>query len=122
MRILKPFWASRAAQCAQCADEYYPVSYTHLDVYKRQVSKLAEIFRKHDISSVEVLYMKMCIRDRKHTIGVIALANRRPIVSDEVKYEIARELGFADKIQVGADGYDYGDITTCLLYTSCPGV
>jgi len=48
----------------------------------------------------------------KHTIGVIALANRRPIVSDEVKYEIARELGFADKIQVGADGYDYGDITT----------
>jgi small acid-soluble spore protein F (minor alpha/beta-type SASP) len=47
-----------------------------------------------------------------HTLGVIALANRRPIVSDEVKYEIARELGFADKIQVGADGYDYGNITT----------
>ncbi|MEA4883357.1 MAG: alpha/beta-type small acid-soluble spore protein [Clostridia bacterium] len=40
------------------------------------------------------------------------MGKRRPIVSDEVKYEIAKELGFADKIQVGEDGYDYGNITT----------
>jgi small acid-soluble spore protein F (minor alpha/beta-type SASP) len=29
-----------------------------------------------------------------------------------VKYEIARELGFADKINVEGDNYDYGNITT----------
>ncbi len=36
----------------------------------------------------------------------------RSIVSDEVKYEIARELGFADKIDVDNGMYDYSNITT----------
>ncbi len=36
----------------------------------------------------------------------------RSIVSDEVKYEIAKELGFADKIDVENGLYDYGNITT----------
>ena len=44
--------------------------------------------------------------------GVITLPRRRSIVSDDVKYEIARELGFADKINVEGDDYDYGNITT----------
>ena len=34
------------------------------------------------------------------------------IVSDEVKYEIAKELGFADKIDVQNGFYDYSNITT----------
>ncbi|MCR4426740.1 MAG: alpha/beta-type small acid-soluble spore protein [Firmicutes bacterium] len=40
------------------------------------------------------------------------MARRRSIVSDEVKYEIARELGFADRINVDNGAYDYGNITT----------
>ena len=36
----------------------------------------------------------------------------RSIVSDEVKYEIARDLGFADKIDVDNGMYDYSNITT----------
>mgnify|MGYP001181830992 FL=1 len=35
----------------------------------------------------------------------------RSIVSDEVKYEIAKELGFSDKIDVENGLYDYGNIT-----------
>jgi len=34
------------------------------------------------------------------------------MVSDEVKYEIARELGFANKVRRNGGAYDYGDITT----------
>ncbi|HOJ77287.1 MAG TPA: small, acid-soluble spore protein, alpha/beta type [Bacillota bacterium] len=37
---------------------------------------------------------------------------RGSIVSDQVKYEIAKELGFADKIQVERGNYDYSNITT----------
>ncbi|NLC52846.1 MAG: small, acid-soluble spore protein, alpha/beta type [Firmicutes bacterium] len=37
---------------------------------------------------------------------------RRSIVSDEVKYEIAKELGFADRIQRYGDSYDYCNLTT----------
>ena len=40
------------------------------------------------------------------------MARRRSIVSDEVKYEIARELGFADRIRREKGRYDYGNITT----------
>jgi small acid-soluble spore protein F (minor alpha/beta-type SASP) len=40
------------------------------------------------------------------------MGRRRSIVSDPVKYEIAKELGFADRIQVNNGNYDYGDITT----------
>ena len=40
------------------------------------------------------------------------MGRNRSIVSDEVKYEIARELGFADKINVDNGVYDYGNITT----------
>ncbi len=40
------------------------------------------------------------------------MPRRGSIVSDAVKYEIAKELGFADKINVNNGIYDYGDITT----------
>lgn len=40
------------------------------------------------------------------------MSRRRSIVSDPVKYEIAKELGFADRIQVNNGSYDYGNITT----------
>lgn len=40
------------------------------------------------------------------------MSRRRGIVSDPVKYEIAKELGFADRIQVNNGSYDYGNITT----------
>jgi small acid-soluble spore protein F (minor alpha/beta-type SASP) len=40
------------------------------------------------------------------------MSGRGGIVSDEVKYEIAKELGFADKIGVHDGAYDYGNITT----------
>ncbi len=40
------------------------------------------------------------------------MSRRASIVSDQVKYEIAKELGFADRIQVENDNYDYGNITT----------
>ncbi|MGE5604736.1 MAG: small, acid-soluble spore protein, alpha/beta type [Bacteroidota bacterium] len=40
------------------------------------------------------------------------MSRRSSIVSDRVKYEIAKELGFADRIQVENDNYDYGNITT----------
>lgn len=40
------------------------------------------------------------------------MGRRRSIVSDEVKYEIAKELGFADRIQTDGGSYDYGNITT----------
>ncbi|NLW56675.1 MAG: small, acid-soluble spore protein, alpha/beta type [Firmicutes bacterium] len=37
---------------------------------------------------------------------------RRSIVSDEVKYEIAKELGFADRIRREGNNYDYSNLTT----------
>ena len=40
------------------------------------------------------------------------MGRRASIVSDRVKYEIAKELGFADRIQVDNGNYDYGNITT----------
>jgi small acid-soluble spore protein F (minor alpha/beta-type SASP) len=40
------------------------------------------------------------------------MGRRGSIVSDRVKYEIAKELGFADRIQVENENYDYGNITT----------
>lgn len=40
------------------------------------------------------------------------MGRNRSIVSDEVKYEVARELGFANKINVDNGVYDYGNITT----------
>lgn len=40
------------------------------------------------------------------------MSRRGSIVSDQVKYEIAKELGFADRIQVENGSYDYGNITT----------
>ncbi|NLW46923.1 MAG: alpha/beta-type small acid-soluble spore protein [Firmicutes bacterium] len=40
------------------------------------------------------------------------MSRRGSIVSDQVKYEIAKELGFADRIQVQGNTYDYGNITT----------
>ncbi len=40
------------------------------------------------------------------------MPRKRSIVSDAVKYEIAQELGFADKINVQNGSYDFGDITT----------
>lgn len=40
------------------------------------------------------------------------MGRRRSIVSDAVKYEIAKELGFAEKIQHEGDSYDYRNITT----------
>ena len=40
------------------------------------------------------------------------MSRRHSIVSDRVKYEIAKELGFADRIQVDHGSYDYGNITT----------
>ncbi|MGE5529484.1 MAG: small, acid-soluble spore protein, alpha/beta type [Patescibacteria group bacterium] len=43
---------------------------------------------------------------------MIHLPGRGSIVSDGVKYEIAKELGFADKINVKDGAFDYGDITT----------
>jgi len=46
-------------------------------------------------------------------VGVeLWVGRNRSIVSDEVKYEIAKELGFADKIDVENGLYDYGNITT----------
>lgn len=44
--------------------------------------------------------------------GGESLGGRGSIVSDRVKYEIAQELGFADRIQVENGHYDYGNITT----------
>lgn len=43
---------------------------------------------------------------------MIKLPGRGSIVSDAVKYEIAKELGFADKIDVQNGTFDYGNITT----------
>lgn len=40
------------------------------------------------------------------------MSQHRSIVSDQVKFEIAQELGFADRIQVDNGNYDYGNITT----------
>lgn len=40
------------------------------------------------------------------------MGRRRSIVSDKVKYEIAKELGFANKIQNEHGEFDYGNITT----------
>ncbi len=37
---------------------------------------------------------------------------RRSIVSDRVKYEIAKELGFADRIRREGNYYDYSNLTT----------
>jgi small acid-soluble spore protein F (minor alpha/beta-type SASP) len=42
-------------------------------------------------------------------MGVVNLmARRRSIMSDRLKYELAQELGFADKVKDG----DWGNITT----------
>ncbi|HEY8463525.1 MAG TPA: small, acid-soluble spore protein, alpha/beta type [Bacillota bacterium] len=40
------------------------------------------------------------------------MGQRSSIVSDQVKYEIAKELGFADRINVQNGNYDYSNITT----------
>ncbi len=37
---------------------------------------------------------------------------RNSIVSDQVKYEIAKELGFAHRISITNGSYDYGELTT----------
>lgn len=42
------------------------------------------------------------------TSEVTVLARRRSLMSDQLKYELAQELGFADKVQQG----DWGNITT----------
>lgn len=52
------------------------------------------------------------INKAKLNLGGEILSRRSSIVSDRVKYEIAKELGFADRIQVENDNYDYGNITT----------
>lgn len=41
-------------------------------------------------------------------VGGEALARRRSLMSDQLKYELAQELGFAHKVQQG----DWGNITT----------
>jgi small acid-soluble spore protein F (minor alpha/beta-type SASP) len=43
---------------------------------------------------------------------VNSISRRNSIVSDEVKFEIAKELGFADRIRIKDGSYDYGNITT----------
>jgi small acid-soluble spore protein F (minor alpha/beta-type SASP) len=40
------------------------------------------------------------------------MSRHRSIVSDRTKYEIARELGFADKLEIRNGSVDYGNITT----------
>jgi small acid-soluble spore protein F (minor alpha/beta-type SASP) len=40
------------------------------------------------------------------------MSRKNSIVSDRVKYEIAQELGFADRINVHDGNYDYSNITT----------
>jgi small acid-soluble spore protein F (minor alpha/beta-type SASP) len=40
------------------------------------------------------------------------MSHKNSIVSDAVKYEIAKELGFADRINVQNGNYDYSNITT----------
>jgi small acid-soluble spore protein F (minor alpha/beta-type SASP) len=40
------------------------------------------------------------------------MSQKNGIVSDQVKYEIAKELGFADRINVQNGNYDYSNITT----------
>lgn len=52
------------------------------------------------------------INKAKLQLGGEIMSRRGSIVSDQVKYEIAKELGFADRIQVENDNYDYGNITT----------
>lgn len=52
------------------------------------------------------------INKAKLHLGGENMSRRGSIVSDQVKYEIAKELGFADRIQVENDNYDYGNITT----------
>lgn len=41
-------------------------------------------------------------------VGGEVLARRRSLMSDQLKYELAQELGFAHKVQQG----DWGNITT----------
>lgn len=41
-------------------------------------------------------------------VGGEVLARRRSLMSDQLKYELAQELGFAHKVQHG----DWGNITT----------
>ena len=55
---------------------------------------------------------KFCINKAKLQLGGEIMSRRGSIVSDQVKYEIAKELGFADRIQVENDNYDYGNLTT----------
>jgi small acid-soluble spore protein F (minor alpha/beta-type SASP) len=40
------------------------------------------------------------------------MSHKSSIVSDRVKYEIAQELGFADRINIQNGNYDYSNITT----------
>lgn len=51
-------------------------------------------------------------RSLTHSSGGEVLARRGNLVSDRVKYEIAQELGFADRIRIQNGNYDYSDITT----------
>jgi small acid-soluble spore protein F (minor alpha/beta-type SASP) len=60
--------------------------------------------------------MGCCLTDESLSVSVAGgggiLSRRNSIVSDQVKYEIAKELGFADRIQVENGNYDYSNITT----------
>ena len=44
------------------------------------------------------------------------MARRRGVMSDELKYELARELGFLDRVQDG----DWGNITTRQAFLLVP--
>ena len=91
-----------------------PVSYTHLDVYKRQQFRrnrktggtvsLQEALESDGDSALtlaDVLQDKMCIRDRIHTGRVLIV---------EGKYDAARLSHLTDAMILLTDG--------CLLYTS----
>ncbi|MGD8400595.1 MAG: small, acid-soluble spore protein, alpha/beta type [Bacillota bacterium] len=40
------------------------------------------------------------------------MSHKNSIVSERVKYEIAQELGFADRINIQNGNFDYSNITT----------
>ena len=97
------------------ADDGIPVSYTHLDVYKRQVQdSLAGIRTVQSFSNEDI---EMCIRDRHEAIDRHKLPHNQIIIDLGVKKTL---IAFAEFFRLYIFIGERLDCP-CLLYTSTFG-
>ena len=97
-------------------DAVNPVSYTHLDVYKRQeLGQLALEHARHDAADR--------MRVIEHHLGMLAaqpfdLGRERGVIGIEPGLATARNLRVVGPMPVAIEGLAVERLYRCLLYTS----